>query len=200
MIILIAATSFLFIACGIPVYIDLNGLSLTSDITEHSIKVEGTDPSLEMVKNGPGLVLLYATDSSAVSKYSSVCEAFNKKYNSKDAAKSSTPLSYDSITGKVGSFEGVELYAFKKSVDKKFEAPFAYCLDLNTYIGQKITISTSGTDLCLENTSGSTLVWPLTEPNKTIYLFAAFTAQGTIENTFSNVYWSELCYVGALEN
>lgn len=202
MFILIAATSFLFISCGIPEFIDLNGLGINADTSEHSIVVEGSDPSLVKVIDGPGLVLLYSTDSETLSKFPLMCEEFNKRFNSKDATKSSTPLAYDSISGRVGSFSGVDLFAFKKSSDGKFESPFAYCLDINQLIGQKLMITTSGTDLNIENSSHSTLnslVLPESETNQTIYLFAAFSAQGTINNQFNNVYWSDLVYVGSFE-
>lgn len=190
---LFIATFFFLFSCGIPTYILLNDLTISADSINHSISISGKDESLSEVNDGPGLVLLYSTDSEASDKISEISLDFANYYKSKQFGT----IPFYSNSGYVGEFGGVEFYCFETS-DKEYEKAFEFALNLNNKIPGTYSLKTSGTDIIISynNEVESSLLWPDNDINSSIYVFAAFTAQGTDNNNFSNIYWSDFVYVG----
>lgn len=199
-------------SCGIPSYCTLNGVGISSSISDNSFKIRGTDTDLSKIENGPGLILCYVpaydgqTLSNASTSSNVMISAFSK------VVKTKLNIDEDLITQGVKD-EGNEfsLYAFRKG--NSFITGPEYHLNLSQFISESRTsidtgdmsisiVPDSDKDFVLKYKTGEEEhelklnAYSVSDNVERYYLFAAFSAE---VGTFSNNWWSSLCYLGMIE-
>lgn len=162
----------------------------------------GTDRDLAAVKDGPGLFIGYTVfDSPTLSNTNIIISEFSKKYGN------SNSLGLNVVRPEAGKsiLNEVELYSF--TLEKSQVSAWKYHYDLDGYSSivnrlnftikdQSINVLDDYNDICftLNNTEGK-----IFEDSDYVHIFAAFSCQSTSNNNFSNLYWSDLTYLGCLQ-
>lgn len=202
--ILIAASVF-FVSCGQPTYRTLSGISIKSSTDDSKLNFSfyGNDSDLNYVFDGPGLILTYVTsDSPSLTERNSIISKFSSTYGS------SSGLGINVVRPEAGKslIDDYSLYSFTTS-NKNQVTAWKYHYDL-TQIGSSIAdffvVSSNNGTILLENQiNGSKLNFYSTdgsdfEKGQYVHIFASFTCQSTSNNVFSNIYWSNLYYLGNL--
>lgn len=224
LIIIVVVSVFLF-SCGIPTYWEpSNSTVISKNSSEEdpvSFNVTVNYYAGDDGDNAPniGLLLLYVytntdTDTSSNSSfYNALVKEFNSSYRgTKPSGISTLKASYNtSIWSFTYDDETFNVYAFTDSNDESVEA-YKYNKDIsnNEDFSTKYTLrlketKTDGVELFIDNstTLDSSFSFGLSEDNlndlneaKYIHVYAAISAQGN----YSNIYWSDLVYVGSFEN
>lgn len=197
---IIAASLFLF-SCGIPTIISLKSINITrNQLSDTSVEiiVSGNEPDLDLVSSRcPGLLLCYIVTENqeqGIMIKDDVVDAFSKNFTNK--------IVISNIDSSMFKVDDYTLYAFKpdQSEYSHVGSP-TYNHNLHKYIsGHNINAELTLThyeNQAYDLSDGESLYNRIytsdVKGQKYIHIFAAFTAE---EGMFTNVYLSDLSYIG----
>lgn len=202
----ITVASVFLCSCGQPSYKTLSEISLIpgSSSNQLSLKFEGIDSDLSSVKDGPSLFIGYVvSDTPSCNKTSEIKSSFAKKYGN------SSSLGKNIVRPEEGKsiLDDEVLYSFK--ADNRNVQSWAYHIILsknNNSINSNLTFEQNGNKIKLTDNINSKVL-TLSESDseaakistgKYVHIFVSLTCQSTSNNSFSNIYWSDLCYLGSI--
>lgn len=213
---LILLVSVFLCSCGIPSFCTLNNISITAKTgSKFGFNIKGTDTDLSLIEEGPGVLLMFVqgdqeTPYSDLTNSSGIVSSFKNLSENKVYINSDNSI----ITYKSGDNNEYTLMAFCNYVDSSFisaKTP-SYTLNLKNlgYISSntvnnasfilnkeswdddKVIISIIGEEDNLIHTIGAEID---SSTNKYIYIYVALSAE---VGDFSNIYWSNLKYIGSI--